>query len=122
MAVKKIAKTFLEKQKKRLLKEKDSIMEHIIDLKADDPFSDPEYVNDNAAVDTEVREQNLHQVIEAEILSLQKRATDIDSTLEKIQKNRYGYCAKCNIPIKRARLELIHEAQYCVDCEMQLKK
>lgn len=118
----KISKKLLSQIEKKLLDEKTAITKQIEELKADDPFSDPDHVNDNAAVDTEVREQHFHQIIEAEINSLQKRLKDIDLALQKIKKDRYGLCAKCNKPIPLARLELIPEAQYCVECENKLKK
>ncbi len=91
-------------------------------LKKEDPFSDPDHASDNAAVDTDVREQVGHDTVEAEIKDLQKRLTDIDLALIRITKGRYGYCAKCNKTIVFARLKLVPEAQYCMDCEKLLRK
>ena len=53
-------------------------------LKKDDPFADPDHASDNAAVDTDVREQVGHDTIEAEIKDMKKRVVDIDNALKKI--------------------------------------
>jgi len=91
-------------------------------LKKDDPFTDPDHASDNAAVDTDVREQVGHDTIEAQINDMQKRVGQIDSALRKINKNQFGYCERCKKAIPHARLELIPEASFCIDCEKHLRK
>ena len=91
-------------------------------LKKDDPFADPGHASDNAAVDTDVREQVGHDTIEAEIKDMQKRVGEIDNALRKINKNLYGYCERCKKQILEARLKLIPEASFCIDCEKRLRK
>lgn len=118
----KLSKTFITKQKEKLETEKVRALKHIETLKKDDPFEDPDRVIDNAAVDTEVREQDFHHIIEANINDLQKRIKNIDLALKKISKNTYGYCEKCNKAIILARLELIPEARYCIEDETKLRK
>ncbi len=108
--------------KNKLLVEEQNIQNRIIELKKDDPFSDPDYSNDNAAVDSDVREQEAHQRIEAEMNELEDRLTDFRNALKRIEKGRYGYCKRCNKEIPEKRLELIPETIYCVSCESQLKK
>lgn len=93
------------------------IQNQILELKQDDPFSDPEHASDNAAVDTDVREQVGHDNIEAQIKDLEKRLITINIALNKIAKNRYGYCQKCNLPIPIARLEIVPDAVLCMKCE-----
>lgn len=119
---KKLSKKFIEEQKERLEKDRDKIFQQVAKLQKEDPFSDPDHASDNAAVDTDVREQVGHDTIEAEIKDLKRRLTDIEITLKKITKNRYGYCEKCGINILLARLKLVPEARYCVDCEKKLRK
>lgn len=97
--------------------EKKKIQNQILELKQDDPFSDPEHASDNAAVDTDVREQVGHDNIEAQIKDLEKRLTTINFALDKIGKNRYGYCQKCNLQIPIARLEIVPDAVLCMKCE-----
>ncbi|OGK34393.1 hypothetical protein A3A93_03635 [Candidatus Roizmanbacteria bacterium RIFCSPLOWO2_01_FULL_38_12] len=111
----------LEKIKKSLLDELDKIKKQISELQADDPFNDPEHVNNNAAVDHDVREQETHQRIEAEIDTIKERQQDIRIALQRIEKGRYGYCKRCNTKIPYARLELIPETIYCVKCESEIK-
>ena len=118
----KLSKTFIAKQKQKLEAEKVKALKHIETLKKDDPFEDPDRVVDNAAVDTEVREQDFHLIIEANINDLQKRVKDIELALKKIAKNTYGYCEKCNKAILIARLELLPEARYCIEDETKLRK
>lgn len=112
----------MKAMKKQLQKESEDIEKRIKELHEDDPFNDPGYTTDNAAVDTDVREQGAHQIIEAEINALKERKKNIAVALERIEKGRYGYCKRCNKEIPRKRLELIPETQYCVACESELKK
>ena len=97
-------------------------LNQIEELKKDDPFAYPDHVADNAAVDTDVREQVGHATIEAQVNDMQKRVGEINSALKKINKNQYGYCERCKKPIPQARLKLIPEASFCIDCEKHLRK
>ncbi|MCX7956217.1 MAG: TraR/DksA C4-type zinc finger protein [Patescibacteria group bacterium] len=119
---KKFSKKFIEEQKQRLIKDRQKSLSQIEILKTEDPFSDPEHASDNAAIDTDVREQMGHEAIEAQIKDLQKKINDIDNVLKKIQKNQYGLCERCKKNIPQARLKLIPEALYCVECEKTLRK
>lgn len=98
-------------------KEKKSIQDQILELQQDDPFSDPEHLSDNAAVDTDVREQVGHANIEAQIKDLQKHLITIDIAIDKISKNRYGFCQHCNLQIPIDRLEIVPDAVSCMKCK-----
>ncbi len=91
-------------------------------MKKDDPFSDPDYASDNAAIDTDVREQEYHALVEAKVKQLEKRLKDVEKALTSIEKNVYGYCKNCKEIIPQARLNLVPEAQYCIKCETKLRK
>jgi RNA polymerase-binding transcription factor DksA len=119
---KKFSKLFIQEQKKRLEKERKKAIKQIEDLKKGDPFADPDHASDNAAVDTDVREQVGHDTIEAQVNDLKERVVGIDNALKKIIKNQYGYCERCKKPIPQARLKLLYEASYCIDCEKRLRK
>ncbi len=119
---KKFSKQFVQDQKKRLEEERRRSLDQIEELKKDDPFANPDHVADNAAVDTDVREQVGHATIEAQVNDMQKRVGEIDNALKKINKNQYGYCERCKKPIPQARLKLIPEASFCIDCEKHLRK
>lgn len=105
-----------------LYREKKKIEKQIEDLKKADPFADPYHASDNAAVDTDVREQVGHDTIEAETKDLQKRLDYIDLALVKMQKGKYGICERCGNPIPLPRLKILPEARYDIDCEKKLRK
>ncbi len=106
----------IENLKTKLEAQKQEITTHISELQADDPFSDPDHAVDNAAVDTDVREQIGHDTVEAEIKELKERLDDITRALHKIQKGTYGACEKCNGDIRPQRLEIVPEAKFCMNC------
>jgi len=116
-----ILKTFSKKQKTKLEQDLEKILVQIEVLKKDDPFADPDHASDNAAVDTDVREQVGHETIEAQVKDLQRRVREINLALTKISKNVYGKCERCNKAIAVARLNLIPEARYCITCERKLR-
>ncbi len=119
---KKLGQNLISNLKEKLLKEKVKSLAQIKELKKDDPFSDPDHASDNAAVDTDVREQVDHNTIEAEVKDLDRRVKDIDLALKKIYKKQYGKCDKCGKAIPQPRLKLVPEAQFCIDCEKRLRK
>ncbi len=106
----------------KLNEEKKLAEDRIKSLRASDPFADPEYASDNAAVDTDVREQESHLRIMAEIDSLELRIKDINESIERAEKGVYGVCKRCNMKIPPKRLELLPESIYCVACESELTK
>lgn len=117
---KKITKSLIKNHKDRLEKDSQEIALQIEELAKDDPFADPDHASDNAAIDTDVREQVGHETIVAQIKDLRRKLRDIDLALEKIKKNRYGYCEKCGLEISLLRLKLIPEVRYCVEDERKL--
>src|SRR3990167_3389400 len=117
---KKYSKDFIKKKKNKLLNDRLDIENQIKDLKKNDPFSDPDHASDNAAIDTDVRDQVEHETIEAQIKSLTRKLEFIDIALDKISKSKYGYCERCQDQILSKRLDLIPEAKYCINCEQDL--
>lgn len=116
------SKEFIKKHKSRLEKDKEKTARQVEELKKVDPFADPDHAIDNAAIDTDVREQVGHDTIQAQIKDLQRKLTDIDIALAKVGKGRYGFCEKCGMQIPTARIELIPEARFCIKCEQMLYK
>ena len=94
----------------------------IDELKKEDPFADPDHATDNAAVDTDVREQVGHDTVEAEVKDASKRLGELKTALELMKKGRYGVCERCNNNIPQARLTLVPEARYCIECKNALSK
>ena len=118
--VKKTSKADIKKKKDRLLKDRILIAKQIQELKKSDPFLDPDHASDNAAVDTDVREQVSHDTIEAQIKALMAKQKNIDIAIDKIHKNKYGLCEKCGKQILKKRLDLIPGARFCISCEQKL--
>lgn len=110
-----LSQEFIAKQKERLLQDKQTTQKEIEELRKDDPFSNPEHANDNAAVDSDSRDEDLHSNIEAQMKELERRVEDIDIALQKIEKGTYGVCEKSNQPIPQQRLEVVPEARYLVE-------
>lgn len=108
--------------KKQLTLDKEKVMSQLKTIKESDPFEDPNHAIDNASVDTDVREQEAHQRIEAEVETLNHKLQDIDIALIRLEKGVYGICKKCNKKIPAKRLELIPETINCVICESGIKK
>jgi RNA polymerase-binding transcription factor DksA len=42
--------------------------------------------------------------------------------MELLKKGRYGVCMRCNKDIPQARLKLVPEARYCIECKKALSK
>lgn len=119
---KKISRNIQEKLQKALLKKEKELKKRIELVRESDPFKDPDHVTDNAAVDTDVREQIGHETVEAQIQALEKNLADVQWALIKMMKKKWGKCERCQKPIDLARLNLLPEARYCVNCERQLRK
>lgn len=49
--------------------------------------------------------------------SLENQLRDIEDALEKMKKNRYGFCEKCKKPISQKRLQAFPEARTCNKCK-----
>ena len=105
-----------------LHREAKKLQKQIAELRKNDPFADPDHATDNAAVDTDVREQVGHETIEAEVKDLQRKLTDINLAIVKMLKGKYGFCERCGKPIPVARLKILPEARFDVECEQKLRK
>lgn len=88
----------------------------------EDPFSDPERVNDNAASDTESREEVDHERIEALKLDISTNINAINEALTRIDKGTYGFCDNCGEMIDTDRLNANPTAKYCMNCEKKMSR
>jgi len=107
--------------RKHLEEEKKRIMDRNAQLTAQDPFSDPERVNDNAASDSEASEESSHDRFAAMQEQLQTHITDIDNALLRIANQTYGYCTNCKQLIDTDRLAVLPTATLCLTCEQEKK-
>jgi RNA polymerase-binding transcription factor DksA len=107
----------LKRIQENLHHEKHKITSTISSLRSQDPFSDPERLNDNAASDTDAKEEISHERMEALEKELKRRMTDIEEALVRIKKGTYGRCLSCKKMIEKERLAINPTALYCVSCE-----
>src|SRR3989338_11552070 len=111
----KFPKKLLNSIYQNLIKLKKSREKRISSLKLQDPFSDPDRLNDNAASDTEAKEESSHERMEALEKELKRNLEEINLTLEKIKKGNYGKCQNCGKMIDTDRLAVKPTALYCVE-------
>lgn len=105
-----------------LKREKDKVGITITSLKSQDPFSNPDRLNDNAASDTDAKEEISHERMEALEKELRRHLEEIEQALERIRKGAYGKCQSCKKIIDTDRLAIKPAALYCVNCERLKEK
>ena len=98
------------------------IEEKIANVKKEDPFADADRLNDNAAMDTDVREEVGHERAEAIKLELMKNLARVRKAMTKIKIGKYGICEKCGKMIDTDRLGVMPDAEFCVKCENKNEK
>ena len=118
----KFPKKLLEPIRKYLMREEKKTKKTLEELKKEDPFSDPEHANDNAASDTEASEQSSHQRIESLQREVRARLAAIGKALSRLKKGKYGTCEKCGKMISTDRLGIMPTATVCVECERKKEK
>jgi len=118
----KFPKEILSSISSNLLSLRKRMQLRITSLKSQDPFSDPDRLNDNAASDTEANEESSHERMEALEKELKLNLDDINLTLERIKKGTYGKCQNCGKLIEKGRLEIKPTALYCVGCARKKEK
>lgn len=118
----KFPQNILDKIREHLTSRKDKLETTITSLKSQDPFSDPDRLIDNAASDTEAKEESSHERMEALEKELKSQMAEIEETLSRIKKGTYGRCANCKKMIDTDRLAIKPTALYCVECERKREK
>lgn len=113
---------FLKKIQSHLLRERKKVDNTISSLKSQDPFSDPDRLSDNAASDTEAKEEISHERMQALEKELKTHKAEIEEALDRIKKGRYGKCLSCGKMIGNERLTIKPAALYCVECERKREK
>lgn len=108
--------------KKHLEEEKNRVAGRINELRAQDPFSDPDRANDNAASDAEANEESSHDRFAALVLQLTGQVVQIDDALSRIAAGTYGFCTNCTDMIDTDRLSILPTATLCLACEQKKKK
>ena len=117
----KLPKNVLSEIEKHLLEEKLQVAGQITELSAQDPFSDTDRLNDNAATDTEAKEEIDHERYQAMLQELKDKAAAIESALLRINDGSYGFCVNCHNLIDTDRLAVVPSANLCMSCEARKK-
>ena len=120
-------KNLLKELKEKLEKEKTSIEQELQKFaeKDDKPKGDwdtkfPNWDSNAAggsAMETEADEVEEYERRLPIEHGLELKLKDINSSLEKMGKNKYGICEKCGKELGEARLKAIPEARFCQFCK-----
>lgn len=111
----------LSNLRKHLEEEKTRTSQRIAQLSAQDPFSDIERGNDNAASDSDASEESSHDRFAAMVEELTNRRSEIDAALVRIADGTYGFCTNCKEMIDTDRLAILPTATLCLSCEQKKK-
>ena len=93
------------------------VNEQITELTKQDPFSDTDRLNDNAAIDAEAQEETNHERVAALLEELKHKKSEIEAAIARISDGSYGQCLDCKKEIGRQRLQVMPTAQFCMDCQ-----
>ncbi|MCJ7741020.1 TraR/DksA C4-type zinc finger protein [Candidatus Microgenomates bacterium] len=118
----KFPKKILDELQKYLSAELEKIKKNLSSLKLQDPFSDPDRLIDNAASDTEAKEESSHERMEALEKELKIHFEEVKQALERVNRGTYGKCFSCKKMIDTDRLGAKPTALYCVECERKKEK
>ena len=109
----------LEQQKASLEAQLSSFAKKDVNLEGD---WDTRFPKPDGAAGSQALEDAADQVEEYVNLlpvehDMELRLQDINLALDKIKKDKYGKCEKCNKNISEERLKIYPEARYCVQCD-----
>lgn len=105
----------LEKEKESLEKELKGFAKENIKPKGDWDTRYPRF--DGGDLEEEADEIQEYEKLLSVEYSLELKLRDVNSALEKIKKNGYGKCEKCNKDIGFERLKACPEARFCIKCK-----
>ncbi len=108
--------------RKHLEEEKRQIGQRREELNNQDPFSNSDRLNDNAASDAEASEESSHDRFAAMTEELTIKLADIDAALVRIAEGTYGFCSVCNQMIDTDRLAILPTATLCLAHEKEKSK
>ncbi len=104
--------------RKHLEEEKKQVMVRIDELSAQDPFTNPDRVNDNAS-DADANEESSHDRFAAMVDELKVKRNSIDAALMRIGAGTYGFCSVCGDMIDTDRLAILPTAILCLRHEKE---
>lgn len=113
-------KDILADLEKHLSEEKVRLLGRISEMTVQDPFTDPDRTNDNAASDTEASEESNHDRVAALVDELKVQVANIEKSLIRITDGTYGFCSVCGNMIDTDRLSVMPTATLCLPHEKEL--
>ena len=102
--------------RKHLEEEKNKTIGRIAELVAQDPFSDLERTNDNAASDRDANEESSHDRFAAMLEQERLHLSLVEAALTRVSDGSYGYCTNCKQMIDTDRLAILPTATLCYGC------
>ncbi len=108
----------IENIKNKLMDELNKLIKQKKNLKQEDPFSDPNRVDENS-VEDDLDEQIGHFDAEVKINFTAKRIIELRKALSRLKIGKYGVCEDCGKMIDTRRLHVKPEAVICIKCETE---
>ena len=116
----KLAKTTLERFKKRLEEEKERLEEQIEDYERDLEEARLTESSSDRSPDPGNAEASSMKLEYAKELSIEQNTLDllskVDRALERVRAGTYGICESCGTSIPVERLDVLPYSTLCVDC------
>lgn len=110
-------KDILKDLRAHLVTERGHVASRVLELNAQDPFSNPDRLVDNAASDTEANEESSHDRFAALVTEMKDKLIEIDAAISRIDDGTYGFCTSCGNLIDTDRLSILPTADLCFSCE-----
>ena len=116
----KLAKTTVERFKKRLLEEKDRLEELVADYQRELEEARLTESSSDRSPDPGNAEASSMKLEYAKELSIEQNTLDllskVEHALERIEQGQYGICESCGAAIPVERLDVLPYATLCVEC------
>ena len=109
-------KTKIQKFRQKLMEKKAKLVARLDELKAEDPFTDIDRINDNASVGDDAAEESGHERIKVLQQATRGEIADIETALTRINKGTFGRCEGCGGEIGDKRLEAVPTSTVCMSC------
>lgn len=106
---------------KFLNEKRHQLEKRLVAVKKSDPFMDKSRLIDNAAVDTEAKEDAGRQLAEAFQREINRNLARVRKAMTKIKIGKYGLCERCGKMIDTDRLAVLPDAEFCIECEKKKK-
>ncbi len=119
---KKLPKTFIDQQEKKLREEKIKIEKELSQVAVRNKKLKGDWITKHPQLDGGRLEEGTDEFEEYENLlpityTLELELKKINESLEKIKNGIYGICKKCQKPIPRGRLGVYPQAGQCLKCQ-----